>query len=113
MAYHTMTYQVYTKYIPCHDIKCVRTSFSGCRCCQQTIEGEDDDMVIDRGNKVSLICPLTSVVFKEPVKSKVRSFLPSGSAAKRLGQYSSLQWQRRGVSLCAARSLPTLSTGIA
>lgn len=38
-----------------------------------TIQGEDDDdddMIIDRDSKVSLICPLTSAVFKEPVKSQ-------------------------------------------
>ena len=81
--------------------------FSGCRCCQQIVQGDDDDdMIIDRGNKVSLICPLTSAMFKEPVQSKVRSALPSGSAAKRLRQHNIMPWQRCGVSFCARRSLP-------
>ena len=87
--------------MPCHNktMTCAKTSFSGCRSCQQTIQGDDDDDVIAQGNKVSLICPLTSATFKEPVQSKVRSVLPSGSAAKRLGYHSSLPWQCCGLSL--------------
>eukprot|EP00904_Undaria_pinnatifida_P007879 jgi/Undpi1/4220/HiC_scaffold_16.g07586.m1 len=33
-------------------------------------EDEDDDVIIDRGNAVSLICPITSATFKDPVRSK-------------------------------------------
>ena len=97
--------------IPCDDIPCdamTRHDKNGhlsfpLTISPQTLQGEDedDDVIIDRGNAVSLICPITSATFKDPVRSKVRSARPARSTAKCLGQHNSLPRHIVGCYFCA------------